>query len=221
MITTHLHFYGSSRTERMFFVFINAIICSSSLSYGYKTIRSVSEPNLYITLRDGILRLKESHEPLIGMESNMVKFEGLGDGLRIIVNEKAICKAGENNDMVVACDIATNKNTEWTVTNKSGGEVIETDGFCLTKDELDTRMETRGYRLSVEKCSKASNYMWKISEVDPMIYNGNLGEDVHSFAMPTPYVNFLGDKSTKKLYRLIHPPFYRAKERPEDARGVF
>lgn len=205
----------------MLFVLFGNILCGSDLAFGYKTIRSVSEPHLYITLRDGIVRLKESRPPMTGLESNIIKFEGLGDGLRIVVNGKAICRAGPDNNMVVTCEIATEKNTEWTVVKKSSGEIIETDGFCLVKDERDSRLETGGYRLSVEKCTETSNYVWKISDIDPLIYNGNLGENIHSVSTPTPYINLVGDNSARKGNISVNPQSYELKQLSETVFGNF
>lgn len=205
----------------VFSIFVALALCRSNLTYGLKVIRLESEPDLFITVKNGIIRLKESRMPITGLESNVAKFEMLDDGFKIIVNDKPICKASSRNNEVVTCDVAADRNTKWIVKERPTGVTIETEEYCLKKEEYDDREGVQGYKLGVEKCGEEGDMKWEIDEISPLIYNGNLGDDLDMLATKTPEMNFLRDTSARKVNTSTNPELYDLKQLPEEIHGFF
>lgn len=151
--------------------------CSAELTFGSKTIKSATNPELYVSSFHKIFRLKKTFDPITGLESNVVQFKELDDGYEIVVNDEPMCLASTKNPEVVSCKILENKEkTKWTVTETPKGSFIKTSGFCLSGGMFDERTAVEGYKLTVEKCESENASLWHITPIESLVYNGDMSD---------------------------------------------
>lgn len=200
------------------------IRCSEDVTYGFKTIKSASDPTLYVTSFKKIFRLKKTFVPLTGLESNVVKFEAFDNGYKILVNDEPMCLASDNNPTIVSCSLQEDqKLTKWHIDETPQGAFIRTkDGLCLSGGVYDDRDSTDGYGLTIEKCDSAQAGLWIIRPIEALVSNGDVSKNAESQnqnGRPNSILDFADHNPGSNLTLGWQPIDKSAVELPENING--
>lgn len=164
----------------MFLIFFEFLMAQKEnvTTFGFKTIRSAQDPNLFITSFKKVFRLRTTMDPITGLESNVVKFENYRKGFKIIVNNEAMCLVSRDNIKIVSCDLILDENlTKWIIDETSDGIKLRTlDNLCLSQGQYDNRDSIDGYELTVEECDSPKAGLWVSRPIESLVYNGDVKE---------------------------------------------
>ncbi|KRH91972.1 hypothetical protein M153_1597500032 [Pseudoloma neurophilia] len=157
------------------FFYINIIFSDGSTTFGFKTIKSATDPSLFITSFQKIFRLRKTFDPLTGLESNVVKFEEFGTGYKIIVNDEPMCLASEENTKIVSCNVIPEQPiTKWSIDETPKGVKIRAgENFCLNRGKEDNRESLDGFELTIDKCDTPFLDLWIIRPIEALVSNSN------------------------------------------------
>lgn len=201
---------------------LHLLKCGANLSYGMKTIRSSADETFYISSYQKVFRLRKSHDPLTGLESNVVKFEPNNNQYKIIVNDEPMCTAGIRNVDVVSCTTGyENDTTLWSLEETPKGFHIRTGGLCLAVGTYDDRVGMTGYKLALSPCQAQGIMLWRISSIESYVANGNFqNNDTHSGRLPG-LSDYLNQPIQNTQTRIGQPNEFILREMPEKLYGLY